>query len=108
VWEHADLRCDASGRAAAAVRSAGLGVDATVTWDGEVLPRCFQWVYPTTRGWALGIEPANAPLFGPDREGAHAGAPLLEPGAHLDSGFALTLSDADADAARPFPHVGGR
>jgi len=39
----------------------------------------------------LGIEPTNAPLFGPDREGAGAGAPVLEPGEQLLTGFTLSF-----------------
>lgn len=40
---------------------------------------------------AVGIEPTNAPLFGPDRSGPHAGAPVLEPGETRTAGVTLTL-----------------
>ena len=101
VWEHSVLAVDAAGRAAATVTSTALGVQAIVSWDPEALPRCFEWVYPTRRGWALGIEPANAPLFGPDRGGEHAGAPMLKAGAELESGFVLALSALDVPPTRP-------
>ncbi|WP_181408973.1 DUF4432 family protein [Schumannella soli] len=48
-----------------------------VAWSAATLPRLFQWALPTRDRWALGIEPANAPLFGSDRDAPHAGAPLL-------------------------------
>ncbi|WP_181408465.1 DUF4432 family protein [Schumannella sp. 10F1B-5-1] len=51
-----------------------------VAWSAATLPRLFQWVLPTRGRWALGIEPANAPLFGPDRDVPHAGAPVLASG----------------------------
>ena len=92
VWEHTDLVTDQTDTANAVVCSAALAVTATISWNARALPRCVQWTYPSRRGWALGIEPANAPIFGPDRAGANAGAPLLEPGQSLESGFTLDLT----------------
>jgi hypothetical protein len=103
VWEHTGLAVDGDGRARAVVRTPsapggvtgeatlGTPLEATVSWRAEDLPRCMQWIYPTRGGWALGIEPTNAPLFGPDRSGPHAGAPVLEPGETRTAGVTLTL-----------------
>jgi len=79
VFEHVGVRVDADGLARARVTSPdGLGVE--VSWSAATLPRLYQWVLPSRGRWALGVEPASAPLFGPDRTGEHAGAPLLAPG----------------------------
>ncbi|WBB78681.1 DUF4432 family protein [Micromonospora sp. WMMD882] len=90
VWEHTGY---ATGPASATVWSPALRAYAEVSWDGDVLPRCFQWIYPSRRGWALAVEPANAPMFGPDRAGPHAGAPLLAPGDTVETGFTLTVRE---------------
>lgn len=92
VVEHRGLRAGEDGVIEAVVRSAAVPVTATIRWRPEELPRCFQWVYPTRGGWALGIEPANSPLFGPDRFGPDAGAPVLQPGESRQSGIVLELS----------------
>lgn len=65
---------------------------ATVDWKVATLPRLFQWVWPAAGGWALGIEPSNSPLFGDDRNLPYAGAPVLEPGESLETGFSLDFS----------------
>ncbi|MBO3738849.1 DUF4432 family protein [Actinoplanes flavus] len=88
VWEHTDF---ADERALTTVYSPALATRAEIAWNAAVLPRCFQWIYPSRRGWALGIEPANAPLFGPDRDTSDAGATWLEPGGRIESGFTLTF-----------------
>ncbi|MEV4816097.1 DUF4432 family protein [Micromonospora tulbaghiae] len=90
VWEHAGFDGQSAG---VVVHSPAVGMYAEVTWDAAVLPRCFQWIYPARRGWALAVEPANAPLFGPDRELPHAGAPVLAPGGRIEAGFTLALHD---------------
>jgi len=56
------------------------GVAFGLRWSASSLPRLYQWVLPTRGGWALGLEPANAPLFGPERAGEDLGARLLSPG----------------------------
>lgn len=88
VWEHTDF---AAAQAVTTVYSPALDTHAEIAWNSAVLPRCFQWIYPSRRGWALGIEPANAPLFGPDRDACGAGASSLEPGERIESGFTLTF-----------------
>lgn len=92
VWEHTQLIADDKANARATVRSDALGLNATITWNARALPRCLEWLYPTVKGWALGIEPANAPIFGPDRSAPDAGAPVLQPGQHQETGFTLKLS----------------
>ncbi|MGD8195783.1 DUF4432 family protein [Herbiconiux sp. P18] len=56
------------------------GLRAEIAWSRATLPYLYQWVLPTKGRWALGIEPATAPIFGPDRDAPHAGAPVLAPG----------------------------
>jgi hypothetical protein len=60
----------------AVANSAGI----EIAWTATTLPRLYQWVFPTRGRWALGIEPASAPLFGADRASLHAGAPVVQPG----------------------------
>lgn len=76
---------------AVTVRSVALGAVAHVTWTADTLPRLYQWVWPTRGGWVLGIEPASAPLFGPDRTGPDAGAPVLAPGESRRSGVTVAI-----------------
>lgn len=58
---------------------------ASVTWTTATLPRLDTWCFPQSGTWVLGIEPANAPLFGPERSQPWAGAPVLAPGEDLRS-----------------------
>ena len=69
---------DAPARAVLDARDASARL--VVEWDAAVLPRLFTWNWPARGAWVLGIEPANAPMFGPEREQPHAGAPVLAPG----------------------------
>lgn len=69
--------------ATALIRTPGMARDVEVTWSAETLPRLCQWVFPTRGGWALALEPGNAPMWGPDRSGEDLGAPVLEPGAEF-------------------------
>ena len=80
VFEHRDASSSAAGFARATLLSSVVDLGIVVEWSAETLPRMYQWVFPTRNRWALGIEPATAPLFGPERDAEHAGAPVLEPG----------------------------
>jgi hypothetical protein len=95
VFEHVGV-ASTSGRSNAVVHSSVLHARATLSWTSTSLPRLFQWVWPARGGWALGIEPANAPLFGPDRERPHAGAPIVEPGASVDTGVRIEFARDEA------------
>lgn len=99
VAEHRGVPADAAGTARAVVTSPhGFGVE--VAWSATSLPRVYQWVVPTRGRWALAVEPSTAPLFGPDRSGEHAGAPVLLPGEHRDHVVAVTVLS--------LPRTGGR
>lgn len=65
--------------------------DVVVTWTGESLPRLCTWSWPARGAYVLGVEPTNAPLFGPDRDLQHAGAPVLEPGAQWVTGVRVAV-----------------
>jgi hypothetical protein len=81
VWEHRGLRT-VDGIATASVTSP-TGLAAEVSWGADELPRLLEWIFPPRHTWALGIEPANAPIFGPDRDAPDAGIPILAPGESL-------------------------
>lgn len=91
VWEHAELPVSEEGTASATVSSPA-GIEVGLTWDGGVLPRCLEWMFPSRGCWVLGVEPTNAPLFGPDREADDAGMPMLAPGDELVTGVTLQFS----------------
>lgn len=55
-------------------------IRAALRWSVRTLPRLNTWVFPAQGTWVVGIEPSNAPLFGPERDEPEAGAPRLEPG----------------------------
>ncbi len=80
VFEHQGVAVDEEGFARATILSSARDLGVVVEWTAATLPHLHQWVFPTRGRWALGIEPSTAPLFGPLREGPHAGAPILEPG----------------------------
>ncbi|MBX9243737.1 DUF4432 family protein [Actinotalea ferrariae] len=65
--------------------------DVVVTWTGESLPRLCTWSWPARGAYVLGVEPTNAPLFGPDRDLPHAGAPVLEAGAQWVTGVRIAV-----------------
>jgi hypothetical protein len=77
VAEHISDNEDCNGRRRALV-TAPSGLRAVMEWSATTLPRSYQWVLPTRKRWALGLEPANAPLFGPGRDGPHGGVPQLD------------------------------
>lgn len=87
VFEHRGIR-SAHGVARAIVRTP-TGRRTEISWSAEALPRCYQWVLPTRGGWALGIEPANAPLFGPERDDAGTRAVLLAPGESVETAVSI-------------------
>jgi hypothetical protein len=93
VFEYHGIRTDSAGCASARIVSRQAGLAATVTWSATTLPRLYQWVLPTRGRWALGIEPANAPLFGPERSGANAGAPVLPAGASVLHEVTIRVTD---------------
>ncbi|MDT0164886.1 DUF4432 family protein [Actinotalea sp. AC32] len=71
--------------------------DVVVTWTGATLPRLCTWSWPARGAYVLGVEPTNAPLFGPERDLPHAGAPVLEPGETWRTGVRIAVG----------PHRGG-
>lgn len=93
VFEHIGVEPDAAGFGQAQIRNPGIGLEVTVQWHLSSLPRLLQWVFPTRDRWALGIEPANAPLFGPDRDRVNAGAPVLAPGESCDFEVVITVQE---------------
>ena len=89
VFEHRGLPI-ADGLARVVVTSPAWEVAAVLSWSSATLPRLYEWVWPTRRGWALAVEPSTAALFGPDR-GTRREAPLLEPGATLSTELTVRL-----------------
>ena len=65
--------------------------DVVVTWTDATLPRLCTWSWPARGAYVLGVEPTNAPLFGPERELPHAGAPVLAPGATWHTGVRIEI-----------------
>ena len=86
VWDDAD----ATHRARATLRE-GDRPRARVEWTTATLPRLATWCFPQTGTWVLGIEPTNAPLFGPERAQPWAGAPVLEPGQSVHAGVVVDV-----------------
>lgn len=79
VFEYAGIRDDD------VVVQAPDGSGITLSWTTATLPRLYQWVLPESGAWALGVEPANAPLWGDDRT-----PPLLAAGASLETAVRIT------------------
>ena len=90
VWEHRGLRT-VDGIATASVTSP-TGLAADVSWGADELPRLLEWIFPPRHTWALGIEPANAPIFGPDRDTPDAGIPILAPGESLTTTLTVRVT----------------
>jgi hypothetical protein len=84
VFEYSGVRA-VDGVAIAVISTPSMERDIEVSWSQGTLPRLCQWVFPTRGGWALGLEPGNAPMFGPDRSGEYEGAPLLAPGQEFEA-----------------------
>lgn len=94
VFEHVGVRTDAAGWSRAVVSRPGSLLSVEVAWRPEGLPHAYQWVHPTAGRWAFAIEPSSAPLFGPGREAAGRGAPLLAPGASRRHEIMITVREA--------------
>lgn len=88
VFAHIGLRAD-DGTARAMITTPD-GRRTEVAWSAASLPRCYQWVLPTRGGWALGIEPANAPLFEQERADESTRAVLLAPAESIETSVAIT------------------
>lgn len=95
VFAHEGVRGDGEGIARALV-TAPDGRNTEVAWTAASLPRCYQWVLPTRGGWALGIEPSNAPLFGPSHDDERTRAVHVAPGAHVETAVAIVHREAPA------------
>jgi hypothetical protein len=91
VFEHSAALADEHGFAKAAIASPDGGLGIEVAWTAATLPRLYQWVFPTRGRWALGIEPSSAPLFGEDRTGPNAGAPIVPPGETREHEIRVTV-----------------
>jgi hypothetical protein len=63
----------------------------TISWDGQELPRLFQWVHPQRSVYALGIEPTNASVKGRATDRADGVMPFLEPGQTQRSGVRIVV-----------------
>lgn len=92
VFEHLEPPSDA-GVSEARVDSPGSSLAAVVSWSSGSLPRLYQWVWPARGGWALGIEPSNAALSGPDQAGPTGGAPVVEVGGSIVTEVRVRLVD---------------
>lgn len=94
VAEHVVLR---------SARATLVGDDAhpavVVTWTGATLPRLCTWSWPASGSYVLGVEPTNAPLFGPERDAPHAGAPVLEAGETWRTGVRIAINSASDEGA---------
>jgi len=93
VAEHPDVHGAGDGWARASVGPTGLGRDVVVEWRSDAMPRLFTWLWPAAGVWVLGVEPANAPLVGPERASAGAGAPVLGPGESWACGLRVRVDD---------------
>jgi hypothetical protein len=92
VFEHPEPPVDADGFSTALIDRPDGRLALRISWSADTLPRLYQWVLPTRGRWALGIEPATAPLFGPDRDLPNQGSPLLEPGGQREHHLKLFAS----------------
>ena len=90
VWKYSNLEA-VDGVATAEVVSPE-GMTATVCWSAAELPFLYEWVLPARDSWALGIEPANAPLWGFARNEEHQGAPVLQAGERHRTELTIRLS----------------
>jgi hypothetical protein len=90
VWQHQRLRT-VDGLATATITSR-TGLAAEVTWRAEELPLLVEWIFPPRQSWALGIEPANAPIFGAERDAGHAGIRTLAPDESFRTDLTVRLS----------------
>lgn len=71
--------------AKAVITSPTINVQVQVSWSGETLPRCIQWLHPGNGVSALGIEPSNASVMGRAHDRAAGRLPMLEAGQTIRS-----------------------
>lgn len=95
VVAHQDPRVDPDGLVRVLIRGPR-GPAVEVAWPADTLPYAYQWTLPTRRRWALGIEPASAPLFGPGRAAPGAGVPLVPAGGVRRHELLITITPAGA------------
>ena len=80
VTEHQPVIAQ-NGTAAVALRSATLGLQVTVTWNVDSLPRLFCWQRRAPGSYVCAIEPANCSVQGRAFDRGRGAHPELEPGA---------------------------
>jgi Domain of unknown function (DUF4432) len=78
-------------RPSAHIVSLSTGLQATMSWTGDTLPRVHQWVHPGAGVGALGVEPANASVLGRAYDRAEGRLAVLEPGEKRTTGFDLRI-----------------
>lgn len=93
VVAHHDPHVDADGMVRVVV-TAPHGPAVELAWTADTLPHAYQWTLPTRRRWALGIEPASAPLFGPARSAPGAGVLRVPAGGVRRHELRITISPA--------------
>src|SRR5690606_5275559 len=91
VFEHVRPDRDDAERAHLVVCNEEVGIRLDVAWSADTLPRLYQWVLPTRGRWALGIEPATAPLF--DRPTGDMTVPTLHAGESRRHEILITIGD---------------
>lgn len=102
VFEYLDPEAgtgEQAGLGKVVVASPVTGMVAVLRWSTASLPRLYQWVWPARDGWALGIEPSNAALFGDAQRVTGNGAPVLAVGESVDTEISVEL--VPAGRARP-------
>jgi hypothetical protein len=73
-------QCLPTGSAVVRIDSPASRLAVEVSWSGETLDRCIQWIHPGAGVSALGIEPSNASVLGRAQDRAEGRLPVLAPG----------------------------
>jgi Domain of unknown function (DUF4432) len=71
-----------------------LGVD--LSWSGETLDRCIQWIHPGSGVSALGVEPSNSSVLGRAHDRSEGRLPHLEAGATKTFWVEISASPLEA------------
>jgi Domain of unknown function (DUF4432) len=85
--------------AKAVITSPTTNVRVQISWSGETLPRCIQWIHPGDGVSALGIEPSNASVMGRAHDRAAGRLPTLAAGVAVRSWVEISVMDHDGDGS---------
>lgn len=90
-----EMEADANGEVSAAIYSPKQGLRVKLHYDKKQLPYFMQWKSAASGDYVMGLEPANAIVYGRLYQKEHGGLPMLEPHERKSISIRITIVEDD-------------